>query len=81
MNKKLHAFYIHAFSDCYFSLQTRMSVIKVLLLVDCKPFVKIPQGFTGAPRALRFLTPRRKTAKILMSVRRYATRMLSVVRP
>ena len=53
----------------------------VLLLVDCIRIVKILQGFTIA-HALGVLTPRRKFAKILMSVRReFATRMQSVVTP
>ena len=53
----------------------------VLLLVDCIRIVKIPQGFTNA-HALGVLSPRRKFAKILMSVRgEFATRMQSVVTP
>ena len=51
----------------------------VLLLVDCKRLVKIPQGFTSA-YAPQALTTRMEPAKILMSVRgKIATRMQSVV--
>lgn len=62
----------------------RTCVTPVLLLVDCTRPVKIPQGFTSAHAlgVLRVLTPRRKTAKISMSVReKFATRMLFVVTP
>ena len=53
----------------------------VLLLVDCKRLVKIPQGFTSA-YAPEALTTRTEPAKILMNVwGKPATRMQSVVTP
>ena len=71
----------HPITDCYFASQMKMSVVMVLLLVDYKRSVKIPQSFTNA-HALGVLSPRKKTAKILMSAKgKFATRMPSVLTP
>lgn len=78
----MRIFFIHAITDCYFALQMRMSVKMVLLLADYKRSVKIPQGFTIAHALLAVLSPRKETAKILMSVKgKFATRMPSVITP